>query len=71
MGVPTQYYYGKRADMFEADAQRALVNGEKDGKDYQSVNYTGLIGLLVKEVQDLKQEVHHLKSRVTILETPK
>jgi hypothetical protein len=48
-----------------------LVNGEKDGKDYQSVNYTGLIGLLVKEVQDLKQEVHHLKSRVTILETPK
>jgi hypothetical protein len=30
MGVPTQYYYGKRADMFEADAQRALVNNEKE-----------------------------------------
>lgn len=30
MGVPTQYYYGKRADMFEADAQRALDNGEKE-----------------------------------------
>ena len=30
MGVPTQYYYGKRADLFEADAQRALENGEKE-----------------------------------------
>lgn len=30
MGLPTQYYYGKRADMFECDAQRALNNGEKE-----------------------------------------
>jgi hypothetical protein len=25
-----------------------LVNGEKDGKDYQSVNYNGLIPVLIK-----------------------
>jgi len=38
-----------------------LVTGEKDGDEYQSVNYIGLIGVLIKEIQDLKK-------RVTILE---
>jgi hypothetical protein len=33
-----------------------LVTGEKDGKDNQSLNYTGLIGVLVKEIQELKNE---------------
>jgi len=33
-----------------------LVEGEKDGSDYQSVNYTGIIAILVKEIQLLKQE---------------
>ena len=38
-----------------------LVNGEKDDPDkMQSVNYIGLISLLVKEVQDLKQKVTDL-----------
>ena len=31
-----------------------LVTGEKDGGDYQTVNYNGLIALLVKEIQDIK-----------------
>jgi hypothetical protein len=31
-----------------------LVSGEKDGSEYQTVNYTGIIALLVKEMQDLK-----------------
>ena len=39
-----------------------LVSGEKDGDEKQSVNYNGLIGILVKEIQDLK-------SRVAILES--
>ena len=30
-----------------------LVKGEKDGVEYQRVNYNGLIGVLVKEVQEL------------------
>jgi hypothetical protein len=33
-----------------------FVEGEKDGEDYQSVNYTGLIAVLVKEIQQLKQD---------------
>jgi hypothetical protein len=31
-----------------------LVTGEKDGGDYQTVNYNGLIALLVKEIQEIK-----------------
>jgi hypothetical protein len=38
-----------------------LVNGEKDGEKIQTLNYTGLIGVLVKEIQDLKAEVKQLK----------
>ena len=34
-----------------------LVNGEKDGENYQSVNYTGLIGILIKEIQELKTRI--------------
>ena len=30
-----------------------LVQGEKDGKDIQAINYSGLISILVKEIQDL------------------
>jgi hypothetical protein len=35
-----------------------LVIGEKDGEENQSVNYLGLIALLVKEVQELKKVVN-------------
>jgi hypothetical protein len=41
-----------------------LVNGEKDGKEYQTVNYTGLIGILIKEVKDLKERVTKLENNV-------
>ena len=34
-----------------------LVSGEKDGKDIQSLNYNGFIGILTKEVKDLKKKV--------------
>jgi hypothetical protein len=34
-----------------------LVSGEKDGPNTQSINYTGLIGLLTKEIQELKKRV--------------
>jgi uncharacterized coiled-coil protein SlyX len=33
-----------------------LVSGEKDGKDTQSLNYNGLIGILTKEIQVLKKK---------------
>ena len=38
-----------------------LVNGEKDGEQMQSLNYTGIIGILVKEIQELKKEIQELK----------
>jgi hypothetical protein len=38
-----------------------LVEGEKDGAEYQRVDYNGLIGVLVKEVQDLKKRVALIK----------
>lgn len=48
-----------------------LVSGEKDGTETQSVNYTGLIGILIKEIQELKKTVKELKTRVTVLESNK
>ena len=44
-----------------------LVNGEKDGEEMQSVNYSGLIGILIKEIQELKKEVKMLKENLTPL----
>jgi hypothetical protein len=38
-----------------------LVTGEKDGENLQSINYIGLIGILIKEIQELKKEVKLLK----------
>jgi hypothetical protein len=38
-----------------------LVNGVKDGEETQSLNYSGLIGILVKEIQELKQRVKQLE----------
>ena len=40
-----------------------LVNGEKNGDEYQRVNYNGLIGVLVKEIQNLKQRLSVLNNR--------
>jgi hypothetical protein len=39
-----------------------LVQGEKDGDNYQSINYNGIISLLVKEIQVLKNEIRDLKN---------
>jgi hypothetical protein len=38
-----------------------LVHGEKDAIDYQSVNYTGIIGVLIHEIQQLKKRVKDLE----------
>jgi hypothetical protein len=42
-----------------------MVSGTKDGKEIQSVNYTGLIGVLVKEIQTLKQQVKLMQNKTT------
>ena len=41
-----------------------LVNGEKDGAEYQSINYIGLIPILINEIKWLKKEVKILKEIV-------
>jgi hypothetical protein len=41
-----------------------LVSGEKDGAVNQSINYSGLIPLLVAEIQELKTEVKVLKEQM-------
>jgi len=39
-----------------------LVKGEKDGENYQSINYNGIIALLVREIQVLKNEINKLRN---------
>ena len=39
------------------------VNGEKDGKDMQGVDYSKLVPILVKAIQELKQEIEILKNK--------
>lgn len=41
-----------------------LVNGEKDGNEFQSVNYNGLIGILIKEIKELKIKVKNLEEKI-------
>lgn len=41
-----------------------LVHGEKDDADvYQSVNYNGLLSILIHEIQHLKRRISHLENR--------
>ena len=44
-----------------------LVNGEKDGENYQSLNYNGIIGILVHEIQELKKTVGELKEKMNVV----
>ena len=41
-----------------------LVTGEKDGAEMQTVNYTGLIGVLIKEIQVLSSKVSKIEAQV-------
>jgi hypothetical protein len=45
-----------------------LVNGEKDGENYQSVNYIGLIPILINEIQMLKKREELFEMRIKLLE---
>ena len=40
-----------------------LVEGQKDGQQIQTVNYSGLIGILIKEIQELKNRVRQLEDK--------
>jgi len=44
-----------------------LVTGEKDGEELQSLNYTAIIGILTKEIQELKREMKEVKTELALL----
>jgi FtsZ-binding cell division protein ZapB len=48
-----------------------LVLGLKDGSETQSINYTGLIGLLTKEIQELKKDNKKIKEILFNIENRK
>ena len=41
-----------------------LVEGDKDGDKTQTVNYNGLIGVLIKEIQVLKNKIFDLEKKL-------
>ena len=41
-----------------------LVEGEKDGDTYQSLNYTGLIAVLVKELKEVKERLSIAENQI-------
>jgi adhesin HecA-like repeat protein len=43
------------------DVYPELVFGEKDGEEIQSINYNGLIPIIIKEIQNLKKEIISVK----------
>ena len=44
-----------------------LVKGKKDAVEMQSLNYNGLIGILVKEIQELKNENKIIKEEIILI----
>jgi hypothetical protein len=40
-----------------------LVNGEKDGLEYQTINYIGLICLLINDIKNMKLEINAIKNK--------
>jgi hypothetical protein len=46
-----------------------LVSGEKDGDIFQSINYIGIIPILVKELQELKYKIKSLENKIEILQS--
>ncbi len=40
-----------------------IVQGDKDGEEYQSINYLGLIPIMVHEIKQLKEEIRNLKRK--------
>ena len=45
-----------------------LVNGEKDGENFQTVNYIGLVPILINEIKNIKNNIMKLEDRICQLE---
>ena len=40
-----------------------LASGEKDGAERQSLNYQGIIGILVREIQEIKGRLAAIENK--------
>ena len=47
-----------------------LVTGIKDGEELQTVNYNGLIALLINEVKNLKKKISDMNNNINYTEIP-
>jgi hypothetical protein len=54
--------YGVMAHELEEVLPQAVV-GEKDAEEMQSVDYSKIVPLLVKSIQELQEEVNELKQQ--------
>jgi hypothetical protein len=45
-----------------------LVTGEKDGEEMQTVNYNGLVPILINEIKTIKNNIVKLENRISELE---
>jgi hypothetical protein len=43
-----------------------LVDGEKDGDQMQSINYNGLLAILIHEIQRLKMRIANRRARILV-----
>ena len=55
--------YGVQAHELQEVLPQAVV-GEKDGEKYQSVDYSKVVPILLKSIQELKQEIETLKAQI-------
>jgi hypothetical protein len=44
-----------------------LVSGQKDGEEHQSLNYNGIMGILVKDVKECRAEIRRLNREMATL----
>lgn len=64
--INNQYEYGLIAHEVQ-DLIPELVTGNRDSEEYQAINYTGLIPIMIKEIKCLKCETICLKNEIETL----
>jgi len=69
-------YYNKQLNKYDLgliahelqEQYPILVEGRKDGENYQSVNYIGLIPILINDIQKQQQQITNLANKLELAE---